>query len=300
MISNSHLLKVYRLNKIVKHNHSSVYWKNINSLKKFNIQNLKNFRKEEVLSKNLDDQSNLTSIKLLDYFKYFKSEFLIKNLPRKNVGNNKNSLDYLGFYFDYGIIHHLKWYEKIQNIFFENKKIKNICEIGGGFGSLARIILNNHCKKYILIDLPENNLLAAFFLTNHFPSKKIYLHAKKGNLNFRDYKMYDIFILPSFCALDPKIKIDFFINTRSFQEMNLKEIERYFDFIQTNNRKFYFLNVNRYSKSIGEEKINFWDYPYDNYWKVLISESSFLQDHTHFLFCSRLSKKELKSKEKKC
>ena len=296
MITNRYLLEVYRSNKTVKNNHSSIYWKNINSSKKFNIKNLKNFRADQVLSKNSDDQINLSAIKLLDYFKYFKSDFLIKNLPRKNIGNNKNFLDYLGFYFDYGIIHHLKWYEKIRKFFFKKKKIKTICEIGGGFGSFARIILNNHCVKYILIDLPENNLLQAYFLKEHFPSKKIYLHTKKDNLTFRDYQKYDIFILPSFITLDPKIKIDLFINTRSFQEMEMQEIKRYFDLIQTNDHVFYFLNVNRYSKTIGEEKINFWDYPYDNYWKVLISETAFLQNQVHFLFCSRLSKKIKKKK----
>lgn len=301
MIENKTLLKNYRLAKKVKHNNSSIYWRDINNLKKFNIQNLINFRKNEVLSKNLDEQKNITGLKLLDYLKYFKSDFLIKNLPRKNIGNNNNSLDYLGFYFDYGIIHHLKMYEEIKSICEIGK---SICEIGGGFGSLARIILNNHNVKYILIDLPENNLLQHYFLKEHFPFKKIYQYTKRSNLTFQDYKNNDIFIVPSFTTLDPKIKIDFFINTRSFQEMDTKEIKRYFDLIQLRNNKSYFLNINRYSKKLGtkedlraQDVINFWDYPYDKYWKVLISKTAFLQPTTYFLLCFRLSKKEFKKNE---
>ena len=48
-----------------------------------------------------------------------------KNLP-KNIGNCHNSVNFLGYWFDYGIIHHLKWYEKIEsyiqnNFYFGNR-----------------------------------------------------------------------------------------------------------------------------------------------------------------------------------
>jgi hypothetical protein len=37
MIANSFLLKVYRSNITLKHNNSTIYWKHINNIKKFNI-----------------------------------------------------------------------------------------------------------------------------------------------------------------------------------------------------------------------------------------------------------------------
>ena len=39
-----------------------------------------------------------------------------------------------------------------------------VLEIGGGFGSFARIILNNKNVKYFLIDLPEANLMSNYYL----------------------------------------------------------------------------------------------------------------------------------------
>ena len=38
--------------------------------------------------------------------------------------------------------------------------------IGGGFGSLARIIINDKKCKYFLIDLPEANLMSNYYLQN--------------------------------------------------------------------------------------------------------------------------------------
>lgn len=39
MLTNKTLLKNYRLAKKINHNNDSVYWRDINNLKKFNIQN---------------------------------------------------------------------------------------------------------------------------------------------------------------------------------------------------------------------------------------------------------------------
>ena len=41
---------------------------------------------------------------------------------------------YVNDYFDYGIAHHLKWYEKIEKYISDGFCIM---EVGGGFGSLA-------------------------------------------------------------------------------------------------------------------------------------------------------------------
>ena len=57
--------------------------------KKFdNIENLINFRKDQVLSAGLDDAINLQNkINLLETLDYFDENFLKKSLPYKNIGN---------------------------------------------------------------------------------------------------------------------------------------------------------------------------------------------------------------------
>ena len=288
----SYLIDVYKKTKedekLFIHN-QSIHWdKHYKENTEFyNLENLINFRKNQILSEGLDDAMNLqNSFNLLEALKYFDGNFLRKHLPEKNVGNCHCSINFLGYWFDYGIIHHLKWYEEIEK-YIKNNSI--ILEIGGGFGSLARIIINDKKCKYFLIDLPEANLMSNYYLQNFFPEKKIF--------NYSDYKdklledviqNYDIFILPPGTLDKQNIKFDFIINSRSFMEMNKKIIKEYFNLIQSKvNSDGYFLNINRYLKSTVGEDIKFDEYPYDNLWNVEISKKSFLQDHIHFLLVQR-------------
>ena len=288
----SYLIDVYKKTKedekLFIHN-QSIHWDRYykENEKFYNIDNLINFRKNRILSKGLDDAMNLqNSFNLLDALKYFDGNFLKKHLPEKNVGNCNNSVNFLGYWFDYGIIHHLKWYEEIEKYIKENFLI---LEIGGGFGSLARIIINDKKCKYFLIDLPEANLISNYYLQNYFPEKKIFNYSDYKDKSLEDViQNYDIFILPPGTLDKQNIKFDLIINARSFMEMNKKIVKEYFDLIQSKiNSDGYFLNINRYSKSTVGEDIKFDEYPYDNLWNVEISKKSFLQDHVHFLLVQR-------------
>ena len=126
-------------------------------------------------------------------------------------------------------------YLDLKKYIFEKNNIQNICEIGGGFGSLARIIISQSKVKYFLIDLPETNLLSAFYLNEHFKDKKIFTYEKVTNdeINEKDIAQYDIIILPPWVHLT-SVKIDLFINTRSMMEMNFSVINDYFKFIVKN------------------------------------------------------------------
>ena len=270
----------------------SIHWDNFyeKNNKFFDIKNLINFRKNQILSKGLDDAMNLQNkLDLIEALDHFNNSFLRKNLPKTNVGNCQYSINYLGYYFDYGIIHHLKWYEKIEN-FIQNDDY--VLEIGGGFGSLARIILLNKNVKYFLIDLPETNMMSNYYLQNHFPEKKIfnYLDFKKYNIE-NEIKNFDIFILPPNSLNKKNINYNFIINARSFMEMNIDTITNYFQFIQDKiKNNGYFLNINRYLKYSAGEDIKFENYPYDNFWETEISEKSFLQNHIHFMLTKRIAK----------
>ena len=68
-------------------------------------------------------------------------------------------------------------------------------------------------------------------------------------------------------------------------EMNKKTIDNYFSFIHKKIKKEgQFLNINRYNKTSVGEEIRFENYPYDNNWKVEISEKSFFSaDHIFYI-----------------
>ena len=288
-------------------NSRSIHWQKIlkNNEKFLKIENIKNFRKKRILSEGLDDAMNeQNKLDLLDHLSNFDINFLKKSLPDKNVGNSNYSHKILGYYIDYSIIHHLKWYEKIHKYIFNQS---TILEIGGGFGSLARIILKNNDVKYFLIDLPEVNLICNYYLQNHFPEKKIFNYKNfiKGNLK-NEINNYDIFILPPNIIENEEIKFNFIINTRSFMEMTYATIQNYFKLIHKRiHTDGYFLNINKYVKSTVGEDIKFSNYPYDKFWQVILSEKSFLQKNQHFLLTKRcksegnidITLNDLKSKE---
>ena len=111
--------------------------------------------------------------------------------------------------------------------------------------------------------------MTAYYLKENFPGKKIYLFEnfqnKKKLLSHDDFTKNDIFIITPDCKIDPKIKIDFFINARSMMEMNFDVIKLYFKFIeQFSHKNSFFLNINRYEKTSVGEPIRIADYPYDN------------------------------------
>lgn len=287
-----YLLKVYRETKNDDSKFidtQSIHWEKYNKkFEKFdNIDNLISFRKDQVLSAGLDDSINMKNkLNLLETLEKFDGNFLKNNLPDKNIGNCQYSINFLGYWFDHGIMHSLEYFqsinEYIQNNFF-------VLEIGGGFGSLARVILKNKNVKYFLVDLPEANLISNYYLQSHFPQKKIFNY-----LDYKKYKLkdcvedYDIFILPPKILEKENIKYDFIINTRSFMEMNKKTINDYFKLIQNKiHNNGYFLNVNRYMKSSVNEEIKFEEYPYDKLWNVIISKKGFLQSNVHFLLTQR-------------
>ena len=66
-------------------------------------------------------------------------------------------------------MHSLKYFQNIEKYIHNNFLV---LEIGGGFGSLARVILSNRDVKYFLIDLPEANLMSNYYLQSHFPKRK--------------------------------------------------------------------------------------------------------------------------------
>ena len=76
-------------------------------------------------------------------------------------------------------------------------------------------------------------------------------------------------------------------------EMNYEVIKSYFNLIQEHTIDGgYFLNINRYEKRTVGYPIRISEYPYDNFWKVIISEPSFHQRKIHFLLTQRNYEKD--------
>ena len=269
----------------------SRHWK-IYDFREFNLENLTNFRSKGKLSEGLDDQDKEFSFKIFaKIVNQLGENYVINNLPKKNIGNCSRLIEYKNVYIDYNKLTHIHWFSTVEENILKNNKIYNICEIGGGFGSFSELFIKYYNTKLLSIDLPEANLMSAYYLQETFPEKKFFLFDKykeKNFLSYEDFKEHDIIILPPNCNIDKKIKIDFFINARSMMEMNFEVIEKYFSFIQIySHKESFFLNINRYEKTSVGHPIRISEYPYDNNWKVLVSKPSFNQNWLHFLLSQR-------------
>ena len=169
-----------------------------------------------------------------------------------------------------------------------------ICEIGGGYGGLvAKIKSNIIGAKIILLDLPEVNACQSYYLSQVFNEAIIF--------GYRDYLEkgisildtdFDFLILPGWVAQQlPKNLVDVFVNIRSMMEMNKENIDFYFDSIQTSLKVGgIFACFNRYQKEVGNFINKFINYPFDNDWKSLMSQSSVFQPHIHQLILKRMKK----------
>jgi putative sugar O-methyltransferase len=279
--------------------YKSQHWERYNLRKRlYTKSNLFNFRNNK-LSDGLDDQSSLNNIKknYTKLIKITKKTFLINNLLNKNIGNLKNFETCEGKILDFGQLFFIYWlYLLKKNV----NKINLICEIGSGYGGFAEKIIRNYPKaKYLIIDLPEANFLSSYFLSKHFPNKKILLAYEKNRevIYKSDFDKYDIIIIPPWFKVEG-VKFDLFINTRSMMEMDKDVIFKYFEFIQNNiSEKGYFFNANRYYKNTVKKPLKLIDYPYDNNWNTLISQPSFQQKHIRILLTQR-SKNPKKSIQK--
>ena len=268
----------------------SKHWKKFYNKDLFNPEtNLINFRNIGGASKGLDQHNSFeeTLELFLELQKKIGKEFVENNLDKLNIGNSPKNFKHKNFFIDYHNLIFIYWLYLVK----ENTLIdfNSVCEIGGGFGAFSKLFINNYKCKILLIDLPEANLLSAYYLHKNFPEKKFFLYdnyLKKEYLSLENFEENDILILPPNCKIDKKIKFDLFINSRSFQEMKFDLIKKYFNFIEKHiQSNGYFLNINRFEKTSVGYPIYFHEYPYSNKWKKILSQTSFKQEDHIFLLC---------------
>lgn len=292
---NQRIINIYQIQKKTNKDdkQKSIHWQMGYNNKNFNLNNLKNFRTLNGLSRGLDDSND--NILTFNFYEKLRQEIgeeiIFNNLEKENIGNSPFLFKFDKYYIDYNKLIHIHWFNDLNKNIFQTNLISNFCEIGGGFGSFSKIILYNLNIKLLSIDLPEANLMTTFYLKKSFPKKKYFLYdnyLKNNKLTKKDFDNNDIIILPPDLNIDEKIKIDLFINTRSMMEMNYEIIVKYFKFIQNfSKQNTFFLNINRYEKDTVGYPIRISEYPYDKNWDVVCSKPSFNQPWVHFLLTRR-------------
>lgn len=169
----------------------------------------------------------------------------------------------------------LKCAEQLQNMekVIPKEKFQNVCEIGGGFGAMAEMVIKRHKPHlYCIIDLPETLEVSYMYLSSVFPDKvQRVVHGQPITLKPNDTNI--IFLL----AEDYKRLKEFsqnigvFINGNSFAEMNPTIVKQYFELIESY-PDVYLSNTNppRWEGEhlyAGPET-----YPYSSKWEFLLKQ----------------------------
>ncbi len=225
----------------------------------------------------------------------------IENIPFNSlIGNprryaiNLNNKEYLLNFDD--LYHVYSAWQIKRTISFLNKTTQSatFLEIGGGYGALASKLTSIYKNiKYIIIDLPEVLLIQNYYLKECNPSLNIINLLERENLTNKNYKeeKFDVLLIPFNIYKKIKLNFDVAINTRSFGEMPRNILHDYIRWIEDNiNSKGLLYNTNRYvfTKSIDKNKLR--DYPYDNFWRTIISQPQWLQTHLHEFLLQRTEK----------
>ncbi len=275
----------------------SKHWKKFDARRHlYSLANLENFRNNH-LSEGLDDHYSPQEQKKIyeSLVSEVGEEYVRSNLTDLNIGNSPDCFRVDGLVVDGGQNVHIKWLYELENAVFKHADIRTVCEIGGGYGSFAQKICAKHKCVYIMIYLPEANLMSRYYLSRHFPILKFLLcnEIEGKNISRKDIEKYDFIIIPPWYKLADDVRVDLFINTRSMMEMNFNVIKRYFKIIQHHiSEGGYFFNINRYCKNSVGYPIKFSKYPYDNYWEVIVSKPSWWQEESiHEIITRRIAHK---------
>jgi putative sugar O-methyltransferase len=182
---------------------------------------------------------------LYEYVKDNDELKLFQKLEEPSVGNplaiqkdgKRISQDISNSYMEYSYIRN-----SLGNDF---KHIKNVAEIGGGYGRLCylfHLFHQNEGLKITLIDLPPAMMVAQWYMRKMFPEAKIMDYRKFSYFSEIDEEYHAAsirFLLPHQLELLPEDEIDLLINVSSLQEMSREQINHYYELIDKKSRYFY-------------------------------------------------------------
>lgn len=151
-----------------------------------------------------------------------------------------------------------------------------VCEVGAGWGRVAYYLTQiNNKISYNIFDIPHILLISSEYLRNSTNHTKVftYQETSKNCLYSKSQLLNNpgiTFSLPNKLEYFEKKSFDLFINIASFQEMNIKQIEKYFE--RVNSLSSYFYTQQRYK----DLEMDYTKYPnYNNWTKLLDKDINF-------------------------
>jgi hypothetical protein len=249
-------IKKYVLNAIVVRAHSapelvpSEYW----------IDFASNFRyvydlSEKELNRIRFHTYHLTSDIYLTY--YFANESLKKLLEngyryfatRQQFTSIDEGKDGIGVATEFGRISHdlLRYLGAASDLIDAGLLARHspqaVIEIGGGYGGLARVHLTHNPRtSYFICDLEETIFFSAVYLSKHLGAGKV--HLVTTTLANKDVEPGHVYIVAqSKLEYLDDLQFDYAISQQSLQEMTLKQVTRYLEWLAKHAIYLYSCNI---------------------------------------------------------
>lgn len=153
-------------------------------------------------------------------------------------------------------------------------EVKNICEIGAGYGGMCEMLAENHpFDHYLIVDLFETLCVSMTYLPNsptlegfrffYIESADDLKHIPARSIAFMSYKTFH-----KMSGALKTLPLELFINISSFVEMGPAIVREYFDFIQSYD-DVYLFSANNMNRREQGESFGAYDFPYDKNWEHL-------------------------------
>lgn len=221
---------------------------------------VKKYSKNLFLKKFLKDEIFYGQYK---FWKFFNPTEDLKNVQFPRFGNQigatiDNKFVVIGSFFN-------QIYASILSNILEKNKRNVILDVGGGYGKLGYYLINKAKNStFIDIDIPENLILASYFLCKSFPEKKSFFYGEK-NIDASNFSSYELIFLPPWEIENlPDGKIDLTVNKNSLGEMNPETAKNYIDHISRISKYFFSMNHETFRNEFNNGKKSLINSEYNN------------------------------------
>ena len=174
----------------------------------------------------------------------------------------------------------LEYYAMAEGVDFSN--CRRVLEIGGGYGRNAYVVktLNPHIQ-YTLVDIPPALWIAQRYMMSVFPDRRIF--------RVRDFRSYDevreemegadiVCLLPQQLALLPDAHFDLSLNISSFGEMQIEQINSYFEQLARLTKHHFYMKQWKVSQNAFDHlSLTEQNYPVSPNWTKMYSRTCQVQ-----------------------
>ena len=221
---------------------------------------IKKYNKNILLRKFLKDEMLLGQYNFWKFFN-LKEDLSEVNFPRygnqigATIGEN---FFVLGSFFN-------EIYAKILSGVIDQNKRNTILDIGAGYGKFGYYILKKIKNiTFIDIDIPENLILASYFLSKSFTSKKAFFYGEK-KFDQSVLENFDLIFLPPWeIERISNNSVDLAINKNSLGEMNPETAKNYIDHIHRTSNFFFSMNHESIRNKFSDNKESLINSEYNN------------------------------------